>query len=514
MKRTLFLTAGAILAGLIVLAGLTGLGGAVAQIDPTAQQQTVDAAIAQRFGATATAEFTVGQTLTSVAVTRAGPTLTAEFDATLDAAFNQAVTGTAAAQATATEEALRRRWEPLMAALDGIAQQKALAVSDWFEQQQAALDELVPRALTMFTAGMTEFALPASPMTDLVMYDTDGQVVAVSETPMANSADVTPETLAAWIEGPHYEVANGAATVLLAVPVTSGTGEEHVATLVGRFALAPLDDLLAAPDSRVSIYLVTSAGACIFAPSGVPDVLTCDRDSEAISRGLRGEAGAGAYNDYRTPPVRVIGAYRWVGPALAAVVVEVTENDAAAVVAVLPSPTPQPTAGPLPTGTPRPAGFPTDVASQVQLAESVFEHGRMFWLRHNRQIWVMVNDPADNDTGGDWYCYNDSFAEGEPETDPALVPPEGLIQPRRGFGKLWRTHEELKDALGWAITPEFELTSTYTYIAGGYLQDGVYVPGPGEHRLNTLYGEVISFFERELRGDCLGGTWRKAVATG
>lgn len=165
-----------------------------------------------------------------------------------------------------------------------------------------------------------------------------------------------------------------------------------------------------------------------------------------------------------------------------------------------------------PTPTAQPLGFPTNTVAQVQIAEQVFEHGRMFWIRHSRQIWVMVNVPADNAHGGDWFCYNDTFEEGEPEIDESLVPPEGTYQPRRGFGKLWRSRAELKDALGWAITPEFELTSTYTYIAGGYMQGGQYTPGPGEHRLTTLYNETISFFEQDMRGDCLGGSWRMAPA--
>ncbi len=178
---------------------------------------------------------------------------------------------------------------------------------------------------------------------------------------------------------------------------------------------------------------------------------------------------------------------------------------------VTPSPKPEKTKKPeptdVPTATPLPELFPTSVVAQVQAVEEVFEHGRMFWLRHNRQIWVMVNNPPDS-SGGDWYCYNDTFLDGEEEIDSSLVPPEGMYQPRRGFGKLWRTHMDLHDALGWGTTPEFELTSSYTYLAGGYVQDGTYYPGAGEHRLTTLYGDSISFFESDVRGDCLGGTWR------
>jgi hypothetical protein len=174
---------------------------------------------------------------------------------------------------------------------------------------------------------------------------------------------------------------------------------------------------------------------------------------------------------------------------------------------VQPSPAASPT--PLPPATARPETFPAETTADVQIAEQVFENGRMMWIRHNRQIWVMVSDPNLPEGGsGDWFCYNDTFEEGEPETDPELVPPEGLYQPKRGFGKLWREGPGLRDSLGWATTPEFDLTSKYTYIPGGTTdENGQYVPGPGEHRLTTLYNESISFYESQPRGDCMGGTW-------
>ncbi|WP_119067316.1 hypothetical protein [Aggregatilinea lenta] len=151
--------------------------------------------------------------------------------------------------------------------------------------------------------------------------------------------------------------------------------------------------------------------------------------------------------------------------------------------------------------------FPTPVNTQVQIAEQVYETGRMFWIRPTREIWVMANS-ADDPNRGDWYCFNDTFEEGEPEIDSTITAPEGLIQPRRGFGKLWRNNETIHDAVGWATTPELELTSNYTYVFGGYVQDGQYYPGPGEHRLTTFEGQTISFFEGDIRGDCQGGTWK------
>ncbi len=154
-------------------------------------------------------------------------------------------------------------------------------------------------------------------------------------------------------------------------------------------------------------------------------------------------------------------------------------------------PTPLPTANPMPTA----------VVSQIQVAEQVFEHGRMFWLQPVREIWVMVNAPDATDHG-DWWIFEDTFEEGEPEIDPEVTPPADLIQPRRGFGKLWRENEEVRDALGWGVTPEFGFVTRYEYRPGGYLDaNGEYVPGPGVHVLVSLGNETFAFDEATM-------TWR------
>lgn len=148
-----------------------------------------------------------------------------------------------------------------------------------------------------------------------------------------------------------------------------------------------------------------------------------------------------------------------------------------------------------------PNPFPTPLVSQIQVAEQVFQGGRMFWLQPNREIWVMVNADATG-TYGTWMTFQDTFAEGELEIDPEITPPVNGIQPRRGFGKLWRENQEIRDALGWATTPEFGLVTTYQYQPGGYLDsNGAYVAGPGTHLLTSLGNETFAFDESNL-------TWR------
>lgn len=88
-----------------------------------------------------------------------------------------------------------------------------------------------------------------------------------------------------------------------------------------------------------------------------------------------------------------------------------------------------------PGATALPAAFPTPFVAQVQVAEQLFEHGRMFWVERIQQLWVLKITAEGR---GTWSIYEDTFVDGEPETDPSLVPPDGRYQPERGFGKLWR----------------------------------------------------------------------------
>jgi hypothetical protein len=83
-----------------------------------------------------------------------------------------------------------------------------------------------------------------------------------------------------------------------------------------------------------------------------------------------------------------------------------------------------------------------------------FEHGTMIWV--NRPTWegtqwvyVLFED-------GTYQRFLDTFQEGDPESDPTIVPPAGLYQPIRGFGKVWRegTGAQVRERLGWALAPE------------------------------------------------------------
>jgi len=111
-------------------------------------------------------------------------------------------------------------------------------------------------------------------------------------------------------------------------------------------------------------------------------------------------------------------------------------------------------------GCPRDAGLTTGLVTQR------FERGRMFW-RDTRQVIIISDD-------GTFWRTVDTWNEGVPADDPALTPPEGASQPIRGFGLIWRGNQTFRDALGWALGPEFPIASVWQEFDGGsvFLGDG------------------------------------------
>lgn len=173
----------------------------------------------------------------------------------------------------------------------------------------------------------------------------------------------------------------------------------------------------------------------------------------------------------------------------------------------------------LPTETLRPSNFPTARAEIISVVEQVFEGGRMIWFRDTRTVAVLVGDEVDP-VQGDWFCFEDSFVEGETEFLPTLQPPADVStnsawpdariqQPIRGFGKIWRENPDLRERLGWALSAEYEHSAVKEYVAGGRLVNGEYVPGPGEYRVQSFFDSAtIILYESEVNSACPSGTWR------
>ncbi|NLX08568.1 MAG: hypothetical protein GXY36_02830 [Chloroflexi bacterium] len=395
MHRFLAFGAGAILLALALLVGVpAALGGPPTQLDPTAAQQTIEAAVGWQFAQTA------------------GPLPPADLIETVDAAFYAAQTATAEANGPAR-----------------------VTVPD------------VPRLAQVgsLAAG--------------------GSITAVAYSPHG------------------IDLALGLAD-----------GSLHILEMRGR-----TERLVLQAHSGAVQALAFSPDASLLAAGGADGVITIWDAGSGASLGMF-EAGAPVIGLSFSPDgVRLVAA--------------VTDSSTLQIWGLPRVPAATPTPPPSPTGppgavavTPTPDPFPTETTAVIPLVEQNFERGRMFWIEPTRQVWVMQAAP-DDPNRGDWFCYPDTFQDGEPELDPALVPPEGQFQPRRGFGKVWRETPGLREGLGWAVTEELQVGSRYTYQPGGTVENGQYFPGPGVHILTAFDGTPIRFFEGEIRGECQGGTW-------
>lgn len=99
-------------------------------------------------------------------------------------------------------------------------------------------------------------------------------------------------------------------------------------------------------------------------------------------------------------------------------------------------------------------GYATDAPQELWCATQPFEHGRMVWTDRLEEDHVHVLTYAADERGGTWQAYVDTFHEGDAESS-GLTPPDGLLEPIRGFGKVWREELGGPDArVGWALAPE------------------------------------------------------------
>jgi hypothetical protein len=89
-----------------------------------------------------------------------------------------------------------------------------------------------------------------------------------------------------------------------------------------------------------------------------------------------------------------------------------------------------------------------------------FEHGLLLWRLDLNLIYGMGTNEA-------WFITGDTWRDGDPPFDPAIVPPDGYYQPQRGFGKVWRERPGVRTALGWGLANEAGLTATIQEFTGG-----------------------------------------------
>jgi hypothetical protein len=127
--------------------------------------------------------------------------------------------------------------------------------------------------------------------------------------------------------------------------------------------------------------------------------------------------------------------------------------------------------------TPQPPGCPISPYVIGDAVFQPFENVFMIWFGAQKTIFVVYQSRQ----SPRWQQFPDTFQQGMPENDPALVAPEGRVQPQRGFGLVWRSRARVRQRLGWATGPE----SVYQGILQIDTLGNRFISGPG--------GEVYEF---------------------
>jgi hypothetical protein len=121
---------------------------------------------------------------------------------------------------------------------------------------------------------------------------------------------------------------------------------------------------------------------------------------------------------------------------------------------------------------------------QISTAYETFQNGMMVWIDvqdvYNplHTVLVLYND-------GTFARYNDTWTEDQPVDDPNITAPNGLFQPVRGFGKVWRETPGVRDRLGWATNAEQGSTGAYQRFDYGTM-----VQLDNTNQIYVFYGDL------------------------
>jgi hypothetical protein len=99
-----------------------------------------------------------------------------------------------------------------------------------------------------------------------------------------------------------------------------------------------------------------------------------------------------------------------------------------------------------------------------------FQGGQMFYLPLPSTVgsWPEIAVLRFRKLETSYDGYQDRWSEGQPVSG-GETPPPGLYEPVRGFGKVWREEQGVRDALGWAVEPEAPVPILLQQFENGWL---------------------------------------------
>ncbi|MBI5714252.1 MAG: hypothetical protein HZC38_12645 [Chloroflexi bacterium] len=141
--------------------------------------------------------------------------------------------------------------------------------------------------------------------------------------------------------------------------------------------------------------------------------------------------------------------------------------------------------------------YPAPTQINIAAVYEPFERGFMIYLSDRKQIWVFIRPTLANTTTnlpvnfGQWLAYADTFKDGEPETDPTFAAPTRLLQPKRGFGKVWRENAPVRVGIGWALDWEVPYNASLTTYPIGAIEGGKFNHKFSFHIITLLDGSSV-----------------------
>jgi hypothetical protein len=122
-------------------------------------------------------------------------------------------------------------------------------------------------------------------------------------------------------------------------------------------------------------------------------------------------------------------------------------------------------------------------------ARQFFERGYMYWWSKGPEgggyIWVIeAHDPGE-DRGNFWARFDDAWHEGMDEYSCDEAQVHAPVGPKRGFGKVWCEHPEVRDMVGQAREEERGNNSSSVQ----FFQGGVMLYSPLDQRILVLFNQ-------------------------
>ncbi|MDX2162401.1 MAG: hypothetical protein SF162_13825 [bacterium] len=118
-------------------------------------------------------------------------------------------------------------------------------------------------------------------------------------------------------------------------------------------------------------------------------------------------------------------------------------------------------------------GCPIGAAISTSAASQPFERGTMIYVAGAPGDILVLTSAAR------FRRYADTWTSGVDPESTGLIPPAGLLEPIRGFGKVWRTNTDVFPTIGWATGGESGTTASLLLFDRGR---AIYLPST-----NTTY---------------------------